>query len=192
MKGEIFVKKIQIYFTAVFKNANDVSIPNWEHLVNVADKKYNNINSLKFNVYNSKDTRIVLFEAHGPESECRLAIQDFLVGILSAIKTNQSFDYIKIHDLLYPFIDCTKQHPIHQSLHKSVSESIHAYVGLEIESEYDMRTNDALRVLERVDNSGKYRRRCPNCEEFDIDESAIASKVIKRCPCCGLKLTTWN
>ena len=192
MKGEIDVKKIQIHFTAVFKNADDFVIPNWEKLINVADEKYNDIDLLKFHVYNAKDTRIVLFEAHGPESECRLAIQDFLISLLNAIKTERSFEYLKIHDLLYPFIDCTNQYPIHQSVHRCISDYIHAYAGLEIENEHDMRTNDALRVLERVSNNGKYRRRCPNCEEFDIDESVIASKVIKRCPCCGLKLTTWN
>ena len=190
------MNKVKVTFTAVFRIASDTSfgIGNSDKLIYTDDTKYEDA-SIKFAVHNDRKMKLVTFEATGYRSDCRIALEDFLVNLLRNIKTGMSYQYLDVQKVFQPFIEVASKQFTYQSMHRFSTDDmmggIEIEAGLEIERENDMRTNDAHRVLIPNDHYGNMFRQCPNCKEFEIMESNKFAKKISRCPCCGLKLIPW-
>ena len=75
------MNKVKVTFTAVFRIASDTSfsIGNSDKLIYKDDTKYEDA-SIGFAVHNDRKMKLVTFEATGYRSDCRIALEDFLVN----------------------------------------------------------------------------------------------------------------
>ena len=184
---------IRVDFTAHFRfsNSKSFSISN-NQLINEDNYEFA---TAKYHIAKSKHETIVTFTAEGDHSDCVCAIRCFLFNLMKSFKAQNTCDYIEIHQILNEFVTMVNKKVSLQSVHLENSTG-HGEVlmkaGLEIAKSNDMRLNDAHRVLEPNDHYGNMFRRCPNCQDFEIPEIASLAKNLRRCPCCGLKLITWE
>lgn len=183
------MNNINIYFTVVFQKNDDFAIST-KTLINPNDTRFEDA-EITANVVSAKGHYVVTFDAMGYFTACASAARVFMMNLMNAIYTDNTYTYTIIREFLYPFMQIM-QNVQYQSVHKMIDAGVYAKAGLEIEALSDMRLSDAIRVLEPNDHYGNMFRRCPNCRDFEIPEVKKLGQHIKRCPCCGLKLIPWD